>query len=115
MMTFVAYPILSALAYAFYDWKGLARGDFVLFRNFADVLFREPYATWTRNAFSHNVIVFVALMAVQNGFGFLLAYALWKAKRRARLHRVAVFLPVILSTVIVAFLDRKSTLLNSSH
>src|SRR3546814_17011769 len=87
MMTFVAYPILSALAYAFYDWKGLARGDFVLFRNFADVLFREPYATWTRNAFSHNVIVFVALMAVQNGFGFLLAYALWKDKWGARFHR----------------------------
>src|SRR3546814_10358296 len=43
-------------------------------------------------------------MAVQNVYGFLLAYALWKDKWGARFHRVAVFLPVILSTVIVAFL-----------
>lgn len=104
MATFVAYPILSALAYAFYDWRGLARGEFVLFDNFADVLFREPYATWTLNAFRHNVLVFVTLMVVQNGAGFLLAYALWKDRRGARFHRVAVFLPVILSTVIVGFL-----------
>lgn len=104
MATFVAYPLLSALAYAFYDWQGLARGPFVLFDNFADVLFREPWASWTFNAFKHNVVVFLALMVVQNGVGFLLAYALWRELRGSRFHRVAVFLPVILSTVIVGFL-----------
>lgn len=102
--TFVAYPIISALAYAFFDWQGLLRGEFVGFQNFEEVLFKEPFATWTRNAFVHNVVVFLALMVVQNGLGFLLAYALWRELPGAAFHRVAVFLPVVLSTVIVGFL-----------
>ncbi|MBC7157352.1 MAG: sugar ABC transporter permease, partial [Rhodobacteraceae bacterium] len=94
----------SALAYAFYDWNGLARGEFVGFDNFRRILFDEPWAGWTRNAFRHNVIVFLTLMVVQNGAGFVLAYALWREPWGAAFHRVAVFLPVILSTVIIGFL-----------
>ncbi|WP_306117952.1 MULTISPECIES: sugar ABC transporter permease [unclassified Roseitalea] len=104
MVTFVAYPIVSALAYAFYDWNGLQRGEFVWFENFRIVLFQEPFAEWTRRAFMHNVIVFFSLMVVQNGFGFILAYALWREPFGAAFHRVAVFLPVVLSTVIIGFL-----------
>lgn len=104
MATFVAWPILSALAYAFFDWQGLQRGGFVGLENFYEVLFTEPFATWTRNAFMHNVIVFLVLMVIQNGFGFLLAYALWRELPGARFHRIAVFLPVVLSTVIVGYL-----------
>ncbi|TPW32473.1 sugar ABC transporter permease [Martelella alba] len=104
MILFVAYPIISALAYAFYDWHGLARGEFVGFQNFSDVLMREPYKSDIRNAFMNNVIVFVSLMIIQNGAAFLLAYALWREFPLARFHRIAVFLPVVLSTVIVGYL-----------
>jgi raffinose/stachyose/melibiose transport system permease protein len=104
MATFVAYPIISAMAYAFFDWQGLVRGEFVWFENFHAVLFTEPFASWTRNAFTHNIIVFLVLMVIQNGLGFLLAYALWRELPGARFHRVAVFLPVVLSTIIVGFL-----------
>src|SRR5690606_37992880 len=101
---FIVYPIIAAFAYAFYDWQGLLQGDFVWFENFNTVLFVEPYASRTLNAFSHNIIVFFALMVLQNGVGFLLAYALWRELPGARFHRVAVFLPVVLSTIIVAYL-----------
>jgi raffinose/stachyose/melibiose transport system permease protein len=101
---FIVYPILSAFAYAFFEWRGLARGDFVGLANFHKVLFTEPYASWTRNAFVHNVFVFFALMVLQNGVGFVLAYCLWRELPGARFHRVAVFLPVVLSTIIVGFL-----------
>lgn len=104
LLTFLVYPILTALAYAFFEWQGVARGDFVFLQNFQDILFKEPFASWTRNAFLHNVIVFVTLMIVQNGLGFLLAYGLWRELPGARFHRVAVFLPVVLSTIIVGFL-----------
>lgn len=104
MVTFVAYPIGSALAYAFYDWHGLQRGDFVGLQNFYNVLFTEPFASWTQRAFMHNVIVFFSLMVIQNGTGFILAYALWRELPGAAFHRVAVFLPVVLSTVIIGFL-----------
>lgn len=101
---FIVYPIIAAFAYAFFDWQGLVRGDFVWFENFRIVLFEPPYAAWTRNAFTHNIIVFFALMVLQNGVGFFLAYALWRELPGARFHRIAVFLPVVLSTIIVAYL-----------
>lgn len=101
---FVVYPILSAFAYAFYEWRGLARGDFVWFANFHKVLFEQPYQAWTINAFLHNIFVFAALMVLQNGVGFVLAYCLWRELPGARFHRIAVFLPVVLSTIIVGFL-----------
>lgn len=103
MSLFVIYPILSALAYAFYDWQGLARGEFVGFANFKKVLFQEPFASTTWNAFKHNIYVFFALMIIQNGLGFILAYALWRDLPGARFHRIAVFLPVVLSTVIIGY------------
>lgn len=101
---FVVYPILSAFAYAFFHWQGLARGEFVGLANFHRVLFEQPYRDWTINAFTHNVFVFFALMVLQNGIGFVLAYCLWRELPGARFHRVAVFLPVVLSTIIVGFL-----------
>ena len=104
MVSFVVVPILSALAFSFYDWQGLARGPFVGFENFRQVLFQEPFAGWTRNAFKHNVIVFLAIMVVQNTTGFFLAYAIFKEPFGYKFHRVSVFLPVVLSTVIVGFL-----------
>ena len=101
---FIIYPIVAAFTYAFFDWQGLLRGDFIGLGNFHKVLFEEPYAAWTRNAFTHNIMVFVALMVLQNGLGFFLAYALWRELPGARFHRIAVFLPVVLSTVIVGYL-----------
>jgi len=106
MTLFVAYPIVSALAYAFYDWQGLRRGEFIGLDNFRKVLFQEPWASTTRNAFTNNVIVFFSLMVVQNGLGFVLAYCLWRDLPGARFHRIVVFLPVVLSTVIIGFLWR---------
>lgn len=104
MAAFVVTPILSAFVYAFYEWDGLKRGGFVGIKNLADVLWREPWAPVTWRAFGHNILVFVTLMLIQNGVGFLLAYALSRQMRGHRFHRVAVFLPVILSSVIVALL-----------
>ncbi|MFV0473533.1 MAG: carbohydrate ABC transporter permease, partial [Pikeienuella sp.] len=104
MAMFIVYPVLSALAFAFFDWQGLRRGEFVGLSNFYTILFQEPYAATTWNAFKHNVIVFVSLMVVQNGLGFVLAYALWRELPGARLHRIAVYLPVVLSTVIIGYL-----------
>lgn len=104
VLTFVVWPILSALAYSVYEWNGLARGAFIGLDNFRTVLFREPFASWTLNAFAHNIVVFASLMVVQNGVAFLIAFALLKTLPGHRFHQVAVFLPVVLSTVIIGFL-----------
>jgi raffinose/stachyose/melibiose transport system permease protein len=98
---FVLAPLVSAFLYSFYAWNGLARGAFTGLANFHTVLFVEPFASWTRQALAHNAIVFVSLMVVQNGTAFVLAFLLLKALPGHRFHQVAIFLPVILSTVIV--------------
>ena len=104
MSLFVVYPILSAFAYAFYEWRGLARGEFVGLANFREVLFGATMAPVVWNAFLHNVYALVALMIIQNGAGFFLAWLLYKEPFGFRFHRVAVFVPVVLSTIIVGFL-----------
>jgi raffinose/stachyose/melibiose transport system permease protein len=104
MSLFVVYPILSAFAYAFYDWQGLARGEFVGLKNFREVLFGPTMAPVVWNAFLHNVYALIALMIIQNGGGFVLAWLLYKEPFGFRFHRVAVFVPVVLSTIIVGFL-----------
>jgi raffinose/stachyose/melibiose transport system permease protein len=104
VVSFVIWPILSALAYSAYEWNGLARGEFIGLENFRTVLFREPFASWTLNAFVHNIVVFASLMVVQNGVAFLIAFALLKTLPGHRFHQVAVFLPVVLSTIIIGFL-----------
>ncbi|WP_262027831.1 carbohydrate ABC transporter permease [Microvirga sp. Mcv34] len=104
MSLFVVYPILSAFAYAFYDWQGLARGPFVGLKNFKEVLFGVTMAPVVWNAFLHNVYALIALIIIQNGGGFLLAWLLYKEPFGFRFHRIAVFVPVVLSTIIVGFL-----------
>jgi raffinose/stachyose/melibiose transport system permease protein len=104
MLAFVVYPILSAFSYAFFSWHGLAREAFVGLSNFADLFTKPHYAEPIARAFGHNLIVLVVLLVVQNGGGFLLAWFLYREPFGFRFHRVAVFLPVILSSVIVAFL-----------
>jgi raffinose/stachyose/melibiose transport system permease protein len=104
MIAFVIYPLVSALGDAFFDWQGLVPGGFVGLRNFIDVLARPPWMATTWAALGHNVQVLLTMMVVQNGGGFLLAWLLFHEPFGYRFHRVAVFLPVVLSTVIVAFL-----------
>jgi raffinose/stachyose/melibiose transport system permease protein len=101
VVVFVTAPLLSALLYSAYSWNGLARGSFVGLQNFRTVLFQEPFDSWTFNALRNNIIVFVALMVVQNGTAFLIAFLLLKALPGHRFHRVAIFVPVVLSSVII--------------
>ncbi len=101
VVTFVTVPLVSALLYSAYSWNGLARGGFVGLENFRLVLFHEPFSTWTYNALVNNVVVFFALMVVQNGTAFLIAFLLFKGLPGHRFHQVAIFIPVVLSAVII--------------
>ncbi len=104
MLVFVAWPMVSAFGYAFQSFNGLASATFVGLRNFREVLFEPPFSTWTYRALGHNAVVFCGLMVVQNGLAYLIAFALLKGLPGHRIHQVIVFLPVVLSAVIVGFL-----------
>lgn len=104
MSLFVVWPLLSALRFAFYEFNGLQPTRLIGLENFRKVLFEAPYSDWTWNAFYHNVVVFASLMVFENGTAFLIAFGLLKALPGHRIHQVIVFLPVVLSSVIVGFL-----------
>jgi raffinose/stachyose/melibiose transport system permease protein len=104
MAVFVLWPLASSFRYAFYGFDGLRPAGFIGLQNFREVLTEQPYSGWTFRAFRHNVIVFAALMVAQNGLAYLIAFALLKTLPGHRIHQVIVFLPVVLSAVIVGFL-----------
>jgi raffinose/stachyose/melibiose transport system permease protein len=104
MAVFVVWPMLGAFRYAFFSFNGLLPSDFIGARNFVEVLATQPFQATVFAALWHNVIVFVSLMVFQNGIAYLIAYALLKQLPLHRVHQVIVFLPVVLSAVIVGFL-----------
>lgn len=104
MTVFVAWPLLSAFRLSLYSFSGLRPDRFVGLANFIDVLGRAPFAATTYADLWHNLIVFAVLLVGQNGVAYLIAFALLKALPGHRVHQVIVFLPVVLSAVIVGFL-----------
>lgn len=103
LLTFVFLPMASAVLYSVYDWNGLVRGEFIGLGNYYDVLFGERESWFLWNAFKNNVTVFISLMIVQNGLALALALLLARKPTGYRFYQVVIFLPVILSTVIIGF------------
>ncbi len=96
-------PLASTLKQSLYN-----RVDdtltFVGFSNFSKLLFDPIWATGFWNALSNNLVFFVIHMALQNPIGIALAALLANPKLRlARFYRTAIFVPTILSFVIVGF------------
>jgi len=101
---FVAYPLLSAMAYSIYRWDGIVRGGFVGWANFQRLFTQYPYRERMVEAFWHNVWTFVLTMIVQNGIALLFAVLLAGRAWGARIYRAIFFMPVVLSLVVVGFL-----------
>lgn len=104
LLLFMALPMAGAFLGAFRSFNGAASGLWVGLANFRDVLLEPPFAAVTYAALGHNLFVFAALMLLQNGVAFFVAFALLKALPGHRVHQMIVFLPVVLSAVVVGFL-----------
>ncbi len=101
---FIVYPLLAALTYSFYDWKGIRRGVFIGLENYKNLFTQEPFSGYFWNAFGHNVLYFAVEMVVQNGLAFLLAFIIYQKIRGAEFLKIAYFLPRLLSVIVVGFL-----------
>jgi raffinose/stachyose/melibiose transport system permease protein len=105
MVVFTLLPALSAIGYSFFSFTSFNREGFVGLGNYAKLL-EFPFNQQFLRALLNVVSVFFALMLVQNGMGLVLAYALWRQPKGFKFFRAVVFLPVILSLVVVGFLWR---------
>jgi raffinose/stachyose/melibiose transport system permease protein len=103
MAMFTLWPAFAALSYSLYDWKAFTRADFVGMKHFIR-LTEPPWRGMLLAALSHNAMTFLVKFFVQNGLALLLAYGLYQRPWGARFFRGTLFLPVILSLVIVGYL-----------
>jgi len=84
--------------------SGDAGTVFVGLQNFADLFFDPRWSESFWNALANNVHFFIIHMLVQNPIGILLAALLSNPRLRLRgFYRTAIFVPTILSFVIVGF------------
>jgi raffinose/stachyose/melibiose transport system permease protein len=101
---FSVYPLLATISLSTYSTNAAGDYVFVGFANFVTLL---TDAVWSKpfwNAFFNNVLLFGVHMAVQNPIGIALAGLLSLPRLRFRsTYRTLIFLPTMLSVVIVGF------------
>jgi raffinose/stachyose/melibiose transport system permease protein len=101
---FSIYPLIATMALSTYTSDATGARFFVGLANFeallGDALWSKPF--W--NAFGNNLIFFAVHMCVQNPIGIALAGFLSLPGLRLKgLYRTVMFLPTMLSVVIVGF------------
>jgi len=101
---FLAYPLLSALSYSFFDWTGITREGFVGFDNYVTLFTKMPFTDEIPNAFLHNVLLFIGAMLFQNTVGLGLAVLLHRVGRLKRFFQTMYTLPYLVSPLVIGYL-----------
>ncbi|WP_460628599.1 carbohydrate ABC transporter permease [Intrasporangium mesophilum] len=96
-ITFVVWPILKAVQFSVYKWKGFGPlVDFVGFKNYASVLQNEVFT----DALRHNLVIVVLSVAIQLPLGLAIALLLNRNIRGRGLLRTIIFVPYVLAEVV---------------
>lgn len=102
---FAIYPLIESLRLSLF--AGLPDGGsvFVGLGNYGRLLFDPNWSERFFNAFWNNLVLFAVHMVVQNPIGLLLAALLSLPRvRLAATYRTLIFVPTLLSVVIVGFI-----------
>ncbi|MDP5008055.1 MAG: sugar ABC transporter permease [Glaciimonas sp.] len=102
---FSALPLLDTLRLGFYTTNDAGAHSFVGLANYHTILFDSDWSAAFWNAMWNNMKFFAVHMLLQNPIGLLLAtlFSL-KGLRWARSYRTLIFLPTLLSVVIIGFI-----------
>jgi len=101
---FVLYPMVTAVTYSMYSWRGTSQEDFVGLANFVNLFTSEPYRSTLPRAFGHNLLLFLGAMVVQNSVGLLFAVILHRRARFRRFFQVLFTMPYLVSPLVVGYL-----------
>lgn len=102
---FSALPLLDTLRLGFFSSTDTGERLFAGFANYHTLLFDADWSTAFWNAMWNNAKFFLIHMLVQNPIGLLLATLLSLHNLRgARAYRTLIFLPTLLSVVIIGFI-----------
>jgi len=94
-------PALAAIYYSMTDWSGIGSATFVGLANYRK-LFVEDAAF--KNAFVHNLMWLAMFLTVPTTMGLIAASLLAPVRRGALFFRMALFIPYVLPSVVVAHL-----------
>ncbi|MEV6848824.1 sugar ABC transporter permease [Actinoplanes sp. NPDC051411] len=95
---FVIFPVLMAAYYGFYRWKGFGvPTNFVGLENYKTILQDSPFLA----ALEHNALIVALSLVLQGPVAILLALLLNQRIRGRSLVRVLIFVPFVISEVIV--------------
>jgi raffinose/stachyose/melibiose transport system permease protein len=102
---FSALPLADTLRLGLFTANDAGEGRFVGLGNFRTILFDADWSAAFWNAMWNNAKFFCVHMLVQNPIGLLLAslFSL-KGLRGERTYRTLIFLPTLLSVVIIGFI-----------
>ena len=94
-------PLITAFGYSLTNWTIGPNRDFIGFDNYVRLLGDSVF--W--QAFRNNLVIVFGNLVVQMGIAFLLTVLFMsKAMRAKGFHRTVIFLPVVLSAVVVGFI-----------
>jgi raffinose/stachyose/melibiose transport system permease protein len=103
---FMVIPLLDSLRLSFFTTTQNNQEVFNGVQNYV-TLFTDPlWATAFQNALGNNIKFFLIHMVVQNSIGLLLASLLATGGRLRNVYRTLIFLPTVLSVVIIGFIWR---------
>ncbi|MBA2943506.1 sugar ABC transporter permease [Paenibacillus sp. CGMCC 1.16610] len=97
---FVIVPIFWSAYYGFFDWKGIGAAKFIGLDNYVEVL-QDPIF-W--KSFKNNMLIVAASVFGQVPIALILALLLMKSTFFQRVIRASVFMPMVLSSVVVGII-----------
>lgn len=99
-LIFVIVPIFWSAYYGFFEWKGLGSAKFIGFGNYNEIIHDRIF--W--NALLNNLLLVTSAIVGQIPVALLLALVLRRNTLFSKFIRSAVFMPMVLSTVVVGLI-----------
>lgn len=97
----VIVPLVISLVYSFYDYSGGAKMKFIGLKNYSYLIKDGDF--W--NSFKNNLIIILLSMVGQIGVALVITAAMIsKFLKFKAVHRNIIFLPVVVSAIVVGFL-----------
>jgi raffinose/stachyose/melibiose transport system permease protein len=97
---FVFVPVLWSAYYGFFNWSGIGAAKFIGLKNYVEIF--HDHVFW--RALKNNVIFVLASVFGQLPIALILAIVLHKNTFFQRFLRSAIFMPMVLSSVIIGMI-----------
>lgn len=98
---FFIYPTFNGILYSFTDWDGISKNfNFVFLENYMRLASIKDF----KAGFGNTIIYSLGSLVLLNTFALILAIAVTSIKAFKNLFKTAIFMPVMISSVVVAYL-----------